>query len=90
MSPYRSDERVLAAHRLEREELAALARDARARRRRAGAALGILFVGSMAGVVTLPGGSHRPMLHCHHVELRYEQASGTPPPPAGWTTCVWR
>jgi hypothetical protein len=88
MSPYRSDEHVLAALRLEREELAAFARDARGRRRRAAAALGILFVGSLAGVVVaVPGASPRPMRRCHHVELRYEQVSGTPPPPAGWTSC---
>jgi hypothetical protein len=90
MTPYRSDEHVLAAQKLEQTELAALARDARARQRRAAMALGAIFTGALALLFGVHPTDSHPALHCHHVEMRFEQASGTPPPPARWTACSWR
>jgi hypothetical protein len=90
MSPYRSIEHVLAANRVEQAEIAIFAREARGRRRRAAVALGVVFAGALAGLMVVPPGYRQPALECHHVTLRYEQASGTPPPPLGWTSCVWR
>jgi hypothetical protein len=88
--PYRSDQPAIVAALLEQRELTDLARDARFRRTRAWLALGAVFSVVLAGMMLVARAPHSPGLHCHRVEVHYEQTVGTPPPPATWTTCEWR
>jgi hypothetical protein len=89
---YRCNDHVLEAARAEERELAALGRDARMRRVRAGTVLGVLVVLALAApalAARLPA-TPTPTLHCHTVTVKYEQPVGTPPPPVSWQVCTWR
>jgi hypothetical protein len=90
VSPYRSNEHVLAAGRLELAELAAFTKEARLRRRRAAAGLAVILSTGVLVLFAVRGRYPGPVLHCHKVVLKYEQASGLPPPPAEWTACEMR
>jgi len=91
---YRNNDHVLEAARAEERELAALGRDARMRRVRAGAVLGALVVLALGGpalAARLPG-TPSPVFHCHRVTVQYEETAGMPPPPppVTWQACEWR
>ena len=87
---YRTIAEPDAAEREEQRELAGLARQARARQRRAAAGVsGAIIVGSMAVLGIAPAmPPPRAELKCHHVQVVYENATATPGP--GWTACEWR
>ncbi len=87
MAPYRSNQPAIQAALVEQRELADLTRDARFRRTRAALSLGAVFTVVLSGMFLLVRIPHGRVLRCHHVEIRYEQAEGVPPPPAAWTRC---
>jgi hypothetical protein len=89
--PYRSNQHVFDAIQIDGRELRRCARDARLRRVRPVAVLGVLFLSMMAGLFVRARLSRSPAYHCHRVEIRYERVEGAPPPPpASWTVCEWR
>jgi hypothetical protein len=90
--PYRSNQPAIDAALAEQEELRALAREARGRRRLAVAVLGGAFA-LVAGVVGITARlPSPPKVHCHKVVLEYEPSHGpyASPPPASWLTCETR
>ncbi len=87
---YRSNQSALDAARVEEQELAALMREARMRRTRAGAMMAALLATVVGGIpIAMRSRAFAPLpaLHCHHIVLQYEQMVGTPPRPLSWEVC---
>jgi hypothetical protein len=71
------------------EELALLSFGAQRRRRRSAIGISVIVLGGAATLVALTALSPpQQSLHCHHVQITWDNAPETPGP--GWTTCRWR
>jgi len=85
--PYRSNQHVFDAVHIEGRELRECARNARSRRMRPAAALGVLFALIVAGLFVRARLPRSPVYHCHRVQLRSpkreEGLAPSPQPPRG-------
>jgi hypothetical protein len=88
IEPYRCNQHVFDAMRLEEHELRECVREARARKIRPRVAIGVLFASVLGGLFVrayMP--VHRFEYRCHRVQVQYERDEGPTPPAASWTAC---
>jgi hypothetical protein len=84
--PYRTNAIPAASDARDAAEVATFAREAKVRRRRAALGVGAMLVGSMGALAVIASGRpQKPMLRCHQVEVRWENAPWVPP--NRWTAC---